>query len=102
MKDDDYGFIKTIAICIICIMLVSCKSTSKITYKECKASPINEYIFCSTITYESDKIQAGGFEFIKKPDELIYSSKSVTGQTTVMEQAGAAALLKIIDQVEIK
>jgi len=83
-----------ILILILCLTLSSCASV-KINSKVCKSQ-----YECTTISYWSKKDHPEGVE--AKVGDMEFSSKSSVSKDSALEQAGAMALLKLIDQVKIK
>ena len=89
----EFNYIKTCKIIILSLVLTSCASA---TYKVKRCAVTDGIIHCSKREFKD------GVKVSYKDGEFTFHSGEVSTNVTPLEMAGAQALLKIIDKVEIK
>ena len=93
------NLIKTYKIIILSLLLCSCKSA---IYKVERCDVTDGIVHCSTASIKSKREFAEGVQVSYKDGEFTFTSGEVTTNASPLELAGANALLKIIEQVQIK
>ncbi len=93
----EYNFIKTYKIIILSLLLCSCKPTSY-KLKECCVTDGIEH--CSTAEIKTYRKFENGLHIITCGSE--FKAGTVDTTDSMLEKAGASAILKLIEQVEIK
>ena len=85
-------------ILILCLFLTSCATSYKV--KRCDVT--DGIIHCSEAQVKSRREFADGVQVVYKDGEFKFISGAVKNADNPLEQAGAMALLKLMEQVEIK
>ena len=94
----NFNFIKTYKIILLSMVLVSCNSA---VYKVKRCDVTDGIIHCSTASIKT-KRELKNVKVSYEKGLFNFQSDEVTTNVSPLEMAGANALLKIIDQVELK
>ena len=87
---------------LITALLVTLTGCNSATYKVKRCAVTDGIIHCSTAQIKSKREFKDGVKVSYKEGEFTFHSGEVSTNVTPLEMAGAQALLKIIDKVEIK